>query len=343
MATATAPTALSVAAGPVPFTDVCGARPDAVPLLPDGDASATASAPPSSAMRFLRWHQGTWLASQCVPGVVAIQQGSFVPRRGDVVLASAPKCGTTWLKALAFATMARGAHPPAGAGHPLLRLNPHDCVPFMDILFADAGSGSAKMAALPSPRLMNTHMHHSILPDSISNNPGCKIVYICRDPKDMLVSLWHFTRTVQPNLTFTDVFERACEGVSFNGPIWDHVLGYWNASKESPETVLFLRYEEILRDPVGNVRKLALFVGQPFSPAEEDAGVAMDVVRLCSFDKMKGLEVNKKAVSHGLFPNSSYFRRGEAGDWANHMTPEMARRLDAIMEEKLRGSGLSFA
>ncbi|RCV13868.1 hypothetical protein SETIT_2G380700v2, partial [Setaria italica] len=164
-----------------------------------------------------------------------------------------------------------------------------------------------------------------------------------RDPKDMLVSLWHFTRTVQPNLTFTDVFESACEGVSFNGPIWDHVLGYWNASKESPETVLFLRYEEILRDPVENVRKLALFVGQPFSPAEEDAGVAMDVVRLCSFDKMKGLEVNKKAVSHGLFPNNSYFRRGEAGDWANHMTPEMARRLDAIMEEKLRGSGLSFA
>jgi hypothetical protein len=112
--------------------------------------------------------------------VVSIQQGSFVPRRGDVVLASAHKCGTTWLKALAFATMARGAYPPAGAGHPLLRLNPHDCVPFMDILFADAGSGSAKMAALPSPRLMATHMHHSILPDSISKNPDCKIVYICR-------------------------------------------------------------------------------------------------------------------------------------------------------------------
>jgi hypothetical protein len=159
----------------------------------------------------------------------------------------------------------------------------------------------------------------------------------------MLVSLWHFTRRIRPNLTFSDVFEHACEGVSLSGPIWDHVLGYWNASKESPERVLFLRYEEILRDPVGNVKKLARFVGQPFSPAEEDAGVAEDIVRLCSFDKMKGLEVNKLEDSHALFPNSFYFRRGEAGDWANHMTPEMARRLDAIMEEKLRGSGLCFA
>jgi hypothetical protein len=36
------------------------------------------------------------------------------------------------------------------------------------------------MEALPSPRLMATHMHHSVLPASISENPHCKIVYICR-------------------------------------------------------------------------------------------------------------------------------------------------------------------
>ncbi|KAF8664170.1 hypothetical protein HU200_054918 [Digitaria exilis] len=213
--------------------------------------------------------------------------------------------------------MARRAHPPSNAGHPLLRLNPHDCVPFMDMLFADGATGSRKMDALPSPRIMNTHMHHALLPASISDNPDCKIIYICREPKDMLVSLWQFTRKFDANLAFSDV-----------GPIWDHVLGYWNASKKSPETVLFLKYEETLRDPVESVKKLARFVGQPLSPAEEEAGVAEDIVRICSFDKLKGLEVNK---------------RGEPGDWANHMTPEMARRLDAIMENKLQGSGLVFA
>lgn len=82
---------------------------------------------------------------------MAIQR-AFAPRPGDVVLVSPPKCGTTWLKALAFATMARGAYPLAHPDHPLLRLNPHDCVPFMEMLFAK-GSGR-KMEALPSPRLM---------------------------------------------------------------------------------------------------------------------------------------------------------------------------------------------
>ncbi|KAF8664165.1 hypothetical protein HU200_054913 [Digitaria exilis] len=154
--------------------------------------------------------------------------------------------------------MARSAYPPAHAEHPLLRLNPHDCVPFMEMLFADGTSGRCKMDAMPSPRLMATHMPHALLPASISDNPDCKTIYICREPKDMLVSMWQFTRRSNPNRAFSDV-----------GPIWDHVLGYWNASKESPERVLFLRYEEILRDPVENVKKLARFVGQPFSPAEE--------------------------------------------------------------------------
>jgi hypothetical protein len=49
----------------------------------------------------------------------------------------------------------------------------------MEILFAD-GSGGGKMDALPSPRLMSTHIHHSILPASIKDNADCKIIYICR-------------------------------------------------------------------------------------------------------------------------------------------------------------------
>jgi len=352
-ATGTGPaTVLSALPAPVPFKDVVvGDGDDAdASVLEEYAGAAAVSALPSNPKLFLRRYQGTWVLETWVPGIIAIRRG-FAPRRGDVVLASPPKCGTTWLKALAFATMARGAHPPAGdPGHPLLRASPHDCVPFMERLFA-AGLGSKVMDALPSPRLMATHMHHSILPASIADNPDCKIVYICRDPKDMLVSMWHFSQRIQPDLAFSDLLEAACEGSCLSGPIWDHVLGYWNASKASPERVLFLRYEEMLRDPVGNVVKLSRFLGRPFSPAEEEAGVAMDVVRLCSFRKLKDLEVNKAGSGSSLlggvretaFVNNSYFRRGEAGDWVNHMTPEMARRLDAAMEERLRGSGFSFA
>ncbi|TVU04436.1 hypothetical protein EJB05_49978, partial [Eragrostis curvula] len=319
--------------GPVAFKDAG----ESVPVLEVKDV--TVPTDPRNANLGLHCYQGTCVLEQWVPGIMAIQQ-SFTPRRGDVILASAPKCGTTWLKALTFATMARGVHPPTDAEHPLLRLNPHDCVPFMEILFA-AGLGS-KMDDMPSPRLMATHMPHSLLPDSITRNPDCKIIYICRDPKDMVVSMWHYGRRIQPDASVSDVLELTCKGMSPSGPIWDHVLGYWNDSKTSPEMVLFLRYEEMLCDPVENARKIAQFVGQPFSKAQEETGMIMDTVRLCSFHKLKNLDVNKTG-SQSPFANDGYFRKGEAGDWANHMTPEMARRLDAIVEEKLRGSGFSFA
>ena len=97
----------------------------------------------------------------------------------------------------------------------------------------------------------------------------------------------------------------------------------------------------MLRDPVEGVRKLARFVGQPFSPAEEEAGAATDVARLCSFDTLSSLEINRPAAA-ARYGNDWYLRKGEAGDWANHMTPDMARHLDGIIQEKLRGSGLSF-
>ncbi|TVU38015.1 hypothetical protein EJB05_11362, partial [Eragrostis curvula] len=326
------------AVGPVPFKDVVA---DDTPEPEPAEYEATVAALPSNPKLRRRRYQGTWVREPLVPGVIAIQRG-FVPRRGDVVLASPPKCGTTWLKALAFATMARRAYPPSPTrgDHPLVRLNPHGCVKSMERLFAvGCGGVSSTRCRLRGSWLCSVHMQHSILPDSITKNPDCKIVFV--EPKDMLVSLWHFLRRPQPDITFSDIFEGACEGCSLSGSIWDHILGYWNASRASPDTVLFLRYEDMLRDPGEHVRKLARFVGQPFSAAEEEAGVVTDIVSLCSFDKQKNLAVNNTG-SNAPFAKYIYFRKGMVGDWVNHMTPEMARRLDAIVEDKLRGSGLSF-
>jgi hypothetical protein len=197
---------------------------------------------------------------------------------------------------------------------------------------------------LPSPRLMNTHMPYTLLPESVTGAdvPGCKVVYICRDPKDMVVSLWHFLRRRQPELSFAELFEHVCDGAVAVGPIWDHVLTYWRASLERPDRVLFLRYEDLLQDTGKHVRRLAVFVGRPFSAAEESAGAVDGVVELCSFEKMKGLEVNKKGSSgaYHAMPRDAFFRKGVSGDWVNHMTPDMATRLDEIVREKFRGTGL---
>ncbi|KAF0904799.1 hypothetical protein E2562_037314 [Oryza meyeriana var. granulata] len=348
----------SAPVGPVPFEDVDGELASEQQPPPEGldDLADMVSSLPSKMevnlpMR-LRLYQGFWLAANHVPAAVALQR-RFVPRPDDVIVASLPKCGTTWLIALAFATMARRVHPPDAAGHPLRRLNPHRCLPFLEGLFARGHE--AKLDALPSPRLMNTHMPLAMLPSaapapapamavSSGGGRGYRIVYICREPKDMVVSMWHYTRRVMPSVSFTETFESFCDGAKIYGPFWDHILGYWRASTATPDNVLFLRYEEFLRDPVGNVRKLAQFVGLPFSEEEEAAGMVNAIVELCSLDTMRGFEANKTGYvdAQRKIPRETLFRKGVIGDWVNHMTPEMACRLDGIVADKFSRTGLTF-
>lgn len=303
----------------------------------------------------LRQHgSGFWLPEQYLQGAAAAR-ARFEARPSDVLLASFPKSGTTWLKALAFATLRRADHPPQDVEHPLRRRNPHDCIEFIEEAFAPlAGedTGGDVFAALPSPRLLATHLPYTLLPERITaEGTGCKIVYVCRNSKDALVSMWHFTSkklaaeanggTPPKPYTMEEAFELFCDGRAICGPHWDHVVEYWQASRTRAEKLLFLCYEEMLRDPVGNVRKLAEFMGHAFSVEEEAAGVAQDVVELCSIDALKNMGVNKTGTQKH-FKNEDFFRKGVIGDWSNHMTPAMAARLDTIVEDALQGSGFPF-
>ncbi|CAN1783425.1 Cytosolic sulfotransferase 5 [Linum perenne] len=86
--------------------------------------------------------------------------------------------------------------------------------------------------------------------------------------------------------------------------------------------------EDLRRDPKPHVRKLASFMGRPFKEAD-DVEVEKVIWR-SSFDRLKDLDVN----------NSHFFRRGEVGDWRNHLTSEMAERIDDVTRVKLQGTGL---
>ncbi|XP_057450481.1 cytosolic sulfotransferase 14-like [Lotus japonicus] len=160
------------------------------------------------------------------------------------------------------------------------------------------------------------------------------------------MSSWCFINKIKPPslpiLMIEEAFDMFCNGVVGFGPFWNHMLGYWNESRERPNKVLFLKYEDMKEDPEFYLKKIAEFLGCPFSLEEESGGVIENIIDLCSFEKMKELEVNKSGTFARNFKNKFLFRKGEIGDFVSYLSPSMVEKLSKVMEEKLGGSGLSF-
>ncbi|MBA0577006.1 hypothetical protein Golob_024930, partial [Gossypium lobatum] len=200
-------------------------------------ASSTPNISPSAAAsnpytQGLIQFQGFWIPSRHIltSSIISFQK-YFQAFDDDIIVASKPKAGTTWLKAL------------------------------MKIYIENSNPDLSK---IPSPSLFSTHLTYPMLADSVKRL-NCRIVYITRNPFDIVVSSWHFTRGVHnlPDWSLEDCFEMFCRGEEGFGPFWDHALGYWNTSVEKPSNVLFMRYEELKEDPMAQTKRLAEFLGFP--------------------------------------------------------------------------------
>ncbi|OMO72142.1 hypothetical protein COLO4_27810 [Corchorus olitorius] len=296
------------------------------------------SLPTEKCLLFGNLHQyrGFWHPTKILQTILTCQN-QFEARDSDIYLVTLPKSGTTWLKAMAFALVNRTQYDPKSTQHPLLSYNPHQLVPFLEFPHNDVVSST--------PRLFSTHLPFVSLPESVKKS-GSKIVYLCRNPKDNFVSRFHWQNKLRRqelgSISLEEAFESFCRGVYIYGPIWDHALGYWKQSLENPERVLFLKYDEMKEDPGNHLRKLADFIGCPFSKEKESFNVVDQISELCSFDHLSNLEVNRTGKLPSGVINSNFFRRGEVGDWKNHLTPQMAQKLDEIIKQKLGASGLTF-
>ncbi|XP_010518598.1 PREDICTED: cytosolic sulfotransferase 12 [Camelina sativa] len=285
-------------------------------------------------------YQGRWHTQALLQGILICQK-RFEAKDSDIILVTNPKSGTTWLKALVFALLNRHKFPISSSGnHPLLVTNPHLLVPFLEGVYYE--SPDFDFSGLPSPRLMNTHISHLSLPESIKSS-SCKIVYCCRNPKDMFVSLWHFGKKLAPEETAAYPIEKAvetfCEGKFIGGPFWDHILEYWYASRENPNKVLFVTYEDLKKQTEAEMKRIAEFLGCGFIEEEE----VREIAKLCSFESLSDLEVNRQGKLPNGMETKTFFRKGEIGGWSDTLSESLAAEIDRTIEEKFHGSGLIFS
>ncbi|KAM7272402.1 hypothetical protein ACFE04_027065 [Oxalis oulophora] len=106
-----------------------------------------------------------------------------------------------------------------------------------------------------------------------------------------LDSLWQFSNKLIKKIRGSghDIHLEQVFDMFSSGSYWDNLLGYGKANLESPNNVLFLRYEAMLEDDLGHVRKLAQFLGYSFTREEEKNIIAQEIVKLCSFNNIRYL------------------------------------------------------
>lgn len=283
------------------------------------------------AMEITQW-EGFWLGPGLLKPSITFRS-SFHARNDDVILASTMKTGTTWLKSLSLCIMKNPKH------DLLATENPHFHVPTVESTLYSTKPLELDIYDASAARLLHTHLPYAVLPDTVKRS-GCKIVYMARNPKDTLISMWHFFNALlRPNeepFPLDEAVDCFCSGVHQYGPFVDHVAEYWAESERRPEKVLFVKYEDMKRDAKREVARIAGFLGRAFG----DEGEVEEVLWRCSLERLKNLEVNKSGSILVNVPNTSYFRKGEVGDWKNYLTPQMERRIHQTIGLKLQALGL---
>jgi hypothetical protein len=103
--------------------------------------------------------------------------------------------------------------------------------------------------------------------------------------------------------------------------------------------VLFLRYEELLDDLEGGLRKIVAFCGFDIAPERWPT-----ILARCSFAFMKHHESQFDPVTGALWeqgmPGKAFLRNGRTGDWKGQLSPEQARRFDSAFEKHLGSAGI---
>ena len=104
--------------------------------------------------------------------------------------------------------------------------------------------------------------------------------------------------------------------------------------------MLFIKFEDLKRDPVTVITHIATFMGYTNLSPE----VIKDIAEKTTFDKMRDSNtVNYSWSNARRDPQAPPFmRKGIVGDWKAQFSVEDSHRLDKIYQDRLSGTDLEF-
>ncbi|KAF0305831.1 Sulfotransferase 1C4 [Amphibalanus amphitrite] len=240
----------------------------------------------------------------------------FVGRPTDVVVASFPQSGGSWLQELVW-RLVTGGQSSAGSGASAVPQQHR--FPLLDAPPENTFMATVPLEEVADPRMIRTHLPYHLLPSGVLSS-GAKLLYVSRDPRDVCVSYYHFSRRFGPHLysgSFAEFRDSFTRGEVTYGPYREHVRGY----QRHAATVLCVTYGQLQTERAAVVRRVAEFLERPVTDRQVD-----QIVRQTSTDVMRadpGSNYHHWEQAGTVAGGGDAFEQEDAaGNWRKYFTEE---------------------
>ena len=172
---------------------------------------------------------------------------SFVPRPSDVIVATPPKSGTTWLLHICHQLRMQGAEPDFE--------EQEDVIAWIEKSQELFGVDPDAKPQPAEPRIFLSHLPYIRVPK------GRKVIYCFRDQKDVLYSLFWFADgmfALRGRVTLPIFAQHMIARGSIDKALND-LLVWWEHRHD--DNILLLFFDDLKEDHAGCVQRIAKFTG----------------------------------------------------------------------------------
>lgn len=275
----------------------------------------------------------------------------YRPRAGDVVIATSPKCGTTWMQRIVGLLIFQNEAPIA-----LPQVSP-----WIDRRFMEAPEAMhARLEAQTHRRFLKTHLPL----DGIPFHDEVSYIHVARDGRDAASSYHNHLLSLSPALLaefnrngledpelrrpvprppedFRAFFKwwlttEAIAGEGECAPVlsmFKLVQSYWDARKAA--NMLLVHYSDLQADLAGEMRRIAAFLR-----IEVREEMWPRLVHAASFDEMRkaGSQLMPQMSKGMIGGTDSFFFKGTNGRWKDTLGPEELALYETKIASRLTPS-----
>lgn len=275
-------------------------------------------------------------------------------RPDDIWVITFPRSGTTWTQELIWLVENNlnynaARERPLYERFPMLETTsqiPEIAYEFIKANFMNLGSFQGLTEAarypswkmieeMPSPRFIKTHLPLSLLPPTLLET--AKVVYVARDPRDVVVSYYYLHKMVSKHLmraTFHDFWEAFRRDLLPWTPIVAHTNEAW-VHRYHPN-MHFVFYEDMIKDLPKEIRRVCKFLQRCYT--DDQVKALSEHLSFESLRKNKNVNNTTGEENNGV----QFVRKGEAGGWKSHFDEVMTSQAEDFLISRLKGLDLVY-